>query len=179
MYKTDEEAERILNHSLNIAKVSIMRQPEHQKGIFHERETPNRTLEEKAQIGTLAHLIGNKNTSELLGIEKSQVTKMKNGKNNLYHPDKELAEKIADNLAPIRNKAIANVEFLLDIVSSKASNMSGSKAASAAKSMVEVYDKLGPKNPALNINTPQVVFYAPRVLESNDYPVIEVEAVNG
>lgn len=181
MYKSDEEVERILNHELNVTRITSLNGPDRFKVGLRPGESKGKTIpkEEKANIGTLASLIGNRAAGKLLDLSTSQVSRYQRGNDSYNHPDQEIKDKIADNLAPIRNRAIANVEFLLDVVAEKASNMSGSKAAQAAKNMVEVYDKLGPKVGVVNLNTPQVVFYAPRVLESRDYPVIEVEAING
>jgi len=179
LFKSDEEVESLLSHRLNLTRVASIGGPDRTGQKIPNPRGENIPVEEKAQIGTLARLIGSKNAGELLNLDNSQVSKYARGNDSYNHPSPEIREKIEDNLAPIRSRALANVEFLLDVVAEKASKMNGSNAAKAAKSMVEVYEKLGPKNPTLNINTPQVVFYAPRVLESKDYPVLEVEAING
>jgi predicted transcriptional regulator len=178
LFKSDEEVEELLSHRLNLTRVANIGGPDRsgkREGIEPRGET--KSLDEKVRIGTLARLIGKSATGELLDLDTSQVSKYARGNgSHSNRPDGELKEKIEDNLAPIRSRALANVEFLLDVVAEKASKMNGSKASQAAKNMVEVYDKLGPKGVVVNLNTPQVVFYAPRVLESHDYPVIEVEA---
>ena len=181
MYKSDAEVERILDHPKNVTRISIIGPGNHGKNGAKKGEAQRGEIskDDKARIGTLARLIGSKATGEIIDMSPSQVSRYKQGENSYAHPDAEIEAKIQDNLAPIRNKAIANVDFLLDIVRDKASKMPASKAAGAAKNLVEVYEKLGPKNPALTLNTPQVVFIAPRVLESSDYPTIEVETVHG
>jgi len=176
LFKSDEEVEELLSHRLNLTRVTSIGGPDRTGQKIPNPRGEDKSIEEKAQIGTLARLIGSKNAGELLDLDGSQVSKYARGNDSYNHPSPEIKEKIEDNLAPIRSRALANVEFLLDVVAEKASKMNGSKAASAAKNMVEVYDKLGPKGVNINLNTPQVVFYAPRVLGSKDYPVIEVEA---
>jgi len=176
LFKSDEEVESLLSHRLNLTRVANIGGPDRTGQKVPNPKGKIIPVEEKAQIGTLARLIGVKATEELLDVSHTQVSSYKRGMDSYNKPSPEIREKIEDNLAPIRSRALANVEFLLDVVAEKASKMNGSKAASAAKNMVEVYDKLGPKGLSINLNTPQVVFYAPRVLESHDYPVIEVEA---
>lgn len=180
LFKSDEEVESLLSHRLNLTRVARLDGPDESKVGLRPGETKGKIIpvEDKAKIGTLARLIGGKATSELTGLSTSQVGRYKRGNDSYDNPSEAIEEKIQDNLAPIRSRALANVEFLLDVVAEKASKMNGSKAASAAKNMVEVYDKLGPKGSIINLNTPQVVFYAPRVLGPADYPVIEVEGIS-
>jgi hypothetical protein len=176
LFKSDEEVEELLSHRLNLTRVTSIGGPDRTGQKVPNPKGGIIPVEEKAQIGTLARLIGGKAAGEILDLSTSQVTRYARGNDSYNIPSPEIKEKIEDNLAPIRSRALANVEFLLDVVAEKASKMNGSKAASAAKNMVEVYDKLGPKGVNINLNTPQVVFYAPKVLGSKDYPVIEVEA---
>lgn len=175
-YKTDEEVERILNHELNRTRITSIGPNGSKLGLRKgEERGPNKTTEEKAELGTLARLLGSKATGELVGLSRSQVSRYARGKDTYNNPDKEIKVGIETNLQGVREKAVANVDFLLDVVRAKGDKLPASKAASAAANMVKVYDTLGPKNPGLNLNGTQVVFYAPRILGPSDYPVIEVE----
>ena len=178
IFKTDEEVERILTHKDNKVNHKTIGKGNGRVNI-PETYTP-RPVEEKANIGVLATLIGNKAAAELTGVQPSQVSKYKNGVKNTIDsviPDKELRSELSNRLDPIRNKAIDKVSLFLEMLTpEKMTKMKGRDMASSAKSLVEVYDKLGPKvdNPLLNAKT--VIFYSPKVKESHDYPVINVEA---
>ena len=179
MFKSDEEVNRILNHPMNVAIKGIGRPDPHKTGLRpgDTRRDPL-TKDEKVQVGTIARILGSKATGELLDLDRGHVTRIREGLDCNYKAEigSDVKEKIEDNLAPIRTKALASVDFLIDVMNSKADKLPASKAASAAKNMVDIYDKLGPKNGGIGIHATQVVFYAPRVLKSQDYLVQEVEA---
>ena len=180
IFRDDSEIDRILNHENNKVNHKTIGQGNNQ--TTRKEEYTKRPLEEKANIGVLATLLGNKATSDLTGVDPTQVSAYKNATkaigNGVNIKDQELKSELSDRLAPIRNRALDKVDLFMEILSSeKALKMKGRDLASAAKNMVEIYDKLGPKvdNPLFQART--VVFYSPKVRESIDYPVIEIEAV--
>jgi hypothetical protein len=181
--KSDEDIESILTHTNNaLHKVNVAvkiigsgnhgNQAKDNKRAGHQ----NRDKDVQATIGTLATLIGGKNTSELLDVHASAVSKFKNGKNANNDPSSELLSKTDAKLENINNKVIDKVDQLMDIFAEdKMDELKASEIPSAAEKLIGMFDKINRRNDK-NDNTlkPQVVLYAPRQINITEYITKEV-----
>jgi hypothetical protein len=178
MYKSDDEIEALLNHKNN--KVS-------HKGIGYGGNPnsgghagDNKTtyekipLEEKAKLGTLAALIGNKNTAELTGLPTARISQFRNGKNG-SKVDESLKMALLERKDKIQDTCISKVDMFLSMLTEdRVESMDTKDIASSAEKIVNIYDKLGPKNPNAG-NQIMIQFYAPKMREVADMVTIEVE----
>jgi len=178
MFKSDEEVDRMLSHSRNGARVSIL-------GVGNSPGSHGnnyvgavrRTTEEKADIAVLANLLGNQATSEMLSLTPPRVSHIKNGLDGKGKPDQKLKEVIDGRLSHLRNRALDKVELFMEMLSTEKSlKMKGRDLASSAERFVNIYEKLGPRNANPAGLSVQVIFHAPRIKESSDYQTIDVEA---
>jgi hypothetical protein len=180
MFRSDTEIEELLNHSNNKAIVKIIGQGQDDRksrapnGI---RETLS--VETKAQIGTLASILGVKRTVELTGKNESQVSNYSRGKNGVGKPDPELASALEDSKGKIQEKVLSKADLFLDMLDIGKDSRENVLNATIAEKVVNIYEKLAPKNQLPNINQANIILYAPKQLETHDYPVLEVEAQNG
>jgi hypothetical protein len=184
IYKTDEEIEALLEHPNNgLKKINVEvkiigsgnhgNQSEEGKNAGNQR----RELETKVNIGTLAHLIGGKSTSELTGISESQISKYKNGKNSSNVVKSEIVEAIDERLGNVSKKALDRVEVLMDLfVEDKMNELKAGEIPSAAEKLVSIFEKVNKSNDknGNNASKPTVVIYAPRQLNINEYITKEV-----
>ena len=148
--KSDEDIESILTHTNNaLHKVNVAvkiigsgnhgNQAKDNKRAGHQ----NRDKDVQATIGTLATLIGGKNTSELLDVHASAVSKFKNGKNANNDPSSELLSKTDAKLENINNKVIDKVDQLMDIFAEdKMDELKASEIPSAAEKLIGMFDKI-------------------------------------
>lgn len=180
MFKTDAEVEELLNHSNNRVRVEHKGNGQGQNpnsgghASDDGKSYQKLPLEDKARIGTLASLIGNKNTSTLTGISEPRVSQFKNGMNG-SHADPELRKELKGQKDEIQKTALNKVDIFLGMLTEdRISGMDTKDIASSAAKMVDIYDKLGPKNPNVGANV-SIQFFAPRLRDINDMAVIEVE----
>lgn len=176
LYKSDEEIEVMLSHPNNHARVALLG-----KGNHFKRDTPHkvhefRTVEEKSNIAVLGTLIGNKATGEMMGIDPGRVGNYKNGSDGNGRMNPSLAKENGSRLDSIRTRALDKVELFMEMLTTeKALKMKGRDMASAAEKFVNVFERLGPKVPVSDRGI-NIVFFAPKIKEGSEYPVIEVEA---
>lgn len=180
MFKEDKEIETLLNHQNNILHKSVGQG----KSLFPKHNgigsASRLTIQEKADIGTLANIIGSKAAAEMVGEDPGSVNRLKNAKTIYNGEDRNLKTVMDKRLEPIRNTAIDKVDLLLGIISeAKASDLGIRDAAIAADKLVSIYEKLTPGLGKVNIDRSNVVFYSPRVRELKDYNVLEVEPTIG
>lgn len=178
--KTDEEVENLISHANNgIHKVHFIGSGNHgetDKGTKRAGEQV-RATEDRADVGVLAKIIGNKATGELLGLGNTTVSQCKNGKNGSHVDDVKLIKEMESRLAVLENKASDKVDLFLDIIrEEKVSELSADKAAVGAEKMVNVLDKLRRRNEKFEstINRPQVHIYGPVLVKSEEYITKEV-----
>ncbi len=184
MLKSDEEVERLLNHTnngLNKIKVQtkFIGRGNHDNHSTEERPGPQiRSKEDQAIVGTLANLIGGKNTSELLNINQSEVSKFRNGKNGSGVPNSELKSKIEEKLEKVNEKVADKVDILIDIFTEeKMSELKASEIPSAADKLISVFDKIKRRNEGNGNNSflkPQVILYAPKQINITELITKEV-----
>lgn len=180
MFKSDEEVETLIGHKNNHAQIKIIGQGQDDRA--DRRNSGKRELltpDQKVQIATLASVLGVKATSELTGKNQSQVSNLKNGKNGVGIKDQELSAEIDNFKESLRTKALSKADQFLEMLGIGGDLASDLKSAAIAEKVVNIYEKLTPKKEVVQDNRTQIVFYAPRVKESSEYPVIEVETQNG
>lgn len=180
MFKSDEEVEKMVNHENNATRVSIKgngkgSNPNSGGNAGEKREKIS--IEEKTQIAVLAHLIGNKETANLMDKHESAVSHYKNGHDGLGTRNPELIERTNSKINDIKRDVLDKAGMFLSFLDEeKAKKMKGVALASAASKMVDIHDRLTPKviQPNLGVN---IVFHAPRQRSSQDYQVISVEPI--
>lgn len=180
MFKTDAEVEELLNHSNNRVRIDHKGngQGQNPNSGGHASDDGKSYLklpvEEKAKVGTLASLIGNKNTSALTGIGETRVSQLKRGMNG-SKADPELRKELAEQKSEIQKTALSKVDIFMSMLTEdRISGMDTKDIATSAAKMVDIYDKLGPKNPNIGANV-SIQFFAPKLRDINDMAVIEVE----
>jgi hypothetical protein len=178
MFKSDEEVETLLNHPNNgIIKHSFIGRGNNPSSIGHGNGSGSRlSIQDKADIATLALLVGNKTAAELTGEHPAHVSQIKNGKDGLGRPESGTRAATDRRIGIIKESALDKVDLLLGIISEDkiSDGTIGVKdAASTAEKLVNIFDKLGPKTP--NIERANIVFYSPKVREAASYPIIDVE----
>jgi hypothetical protein len=182
MFRSDSEIETLLSHENNRAvAIKIIGQgQDFRADRTPKSETRERlSLEAKTRIGVLASVIGVKATSELTGKNQSQVSNIKAGLTGSRGEDKPLKASLLPARNELQEKALSKADSFLEMLGVGQDLNDAVKTALVAEKIVNIYDKLAPKN-ALPIGaTTNIVFYAPRQLETKDYPIIEVEAQNG
>lgn len=185
---SDEDIEKLLKHKNNgINKVRII--PEVKIKVLgsgnHGNQSTDskksgeqlRGVEEKADVGVLATLIGNKGAGLLLGVGPTQVSQYKNGKNGSNVTDIELKTELDSRLGKLEEKAIDKVELFLEMISEeKASALNANEAATSAEKMVNIVDKIRRRNEDRvgDINRPQIHIYGPSQIKIDEYIVKEV-----
>ncbi len=92
--KSDDEIDRLLNHKNNSlhktgVQVKVIGKGNHGTGGSKPGTIPDRDKDNHASIAVTAELIGQKATSDLLGVAHATVNKYANGKNSDGKPDKE------------------------------------------------------------------------------------------
>lgn len=176
----DNEVMDLLSHPNNKAKVSILGSGNSGlQGKTKASEVKPKTLEEKANIGVLAALIGNKETIALTGVNGSQVSNYKHGKSDDgSKKNEDLESELSKRLDPIRNRVLDRVDLFIEaLTADKVLKMKGKDIAASAKSMGDLFTKLGPLGGLKGGgNSVTVQFFTPKPKEISDYPVIEVEA---
>ena len=180
MFKSDEETMILLSHPNNgISKHTFIGRGNNPNCGGNGIGSGSRlTIQDKADIGVLASLVGNKAAAELIGEEYSAVSKYKNGINGLGKSESGTKAAIANRFAPIRDSALDKVAMLLNVINAdKADKLDAKGAAIAAEKMVSIVEKLGPKVPM--IEKAVINFYSPKLRESSSYPIIDVEPIVG
>ncbi len=178
MYKSDKEIEELLLHPNNGVKHHFIGQGNNPKSQGQAGgEHKKLSVEEKADIGVLARVVGNKNTSELTGMEVARVGQFKRGLNG-NSPDLKLRAEIGERIAPIQSKALDKVDLLLGLINEdKVSDLSPKDAAYTAEKMTSIFERLKPSSP-IQIDRAEIHFYAPPQKKVDEYPIIDVEPVS-
>ncbi len=187
MFLSDSETERLLEHENNgkvesAPRVEIKIIGQGQDDRVNRTPGPIReklSLEEKVNIGLLASVLGVKTTAEMVDKSPGMVGRIKNGKNGVNHPDQELRAELELRKEGIQSKALEKADMFLEMLGIGQELSDNLKAASVAEKVVNIYEKLAPKKDFLIDNRTQVIFYAPKVKESSEYPLLEVETQNG
>lgn len=178
MFKSDSEALALVESPNNILHKRLGTGNSGNQG--NRAGTPHTTLTEeaRARVGMLASLIGDKAASELTGISRPSVTNLKNGKDLSGRSDETLQKNLDSRRGVIQEKALERVETFIDMLGT--SDLGDDvKRSAIAERVASIFDKLTPKTPTINAEKAQIIFYSPKVKESNAYPIIEVEAQNG
>jgi predicted transcriptional regulator len=183
--KSDAEVEELLNHrnnslrktNVNVA-VKIIGSGNHGN---HSKDNKNRGHQDRdkdnhATIAVMAELIGGKNTSDLLGVHPSSVSKYRNGKTNSNDVDPVLIEKTEEKLGKINTKIVDKVGQLLEIFAEdKMEDLKAGEIPSSVEKLVNTYDKINRRHEKLdNSVKPQVVLYAPKQININEFITKEV-----
>ena len=180
MFKSDEEAETLLSHPNNgMSKHTFIGRGNNPNCGGNGNGSGSRlTIQDKADIGMLASLVGNKAAAELIGENPTAVSHYKNGVNGLGKPEAGTMAATKNRFSPIRESALDKVEMLLNVINDdKANQLDAKGAAIAAEKMVSIVEKLGPKVPL--IEKAVINFYSPKLRESSSYPIIDVEPIVG
>jgi hypothetical protein len=180
MFKSDTEVDTLIGHKNNRADVKIIGHGQSDKA--DRRNSGPRehlTTEQKASISVLANVLGVKATTELTGKNQSQVSNIKAGKNGVGKVDPVLRESAEVLRERIQSTALSKADQFLEMLGIESDLKETLTRATITEKVVNIYEKLAPKNPVINDNRTQIVFYAPRTKESAEYPVIEVETQNG
>lgn len=178
MFKSDSETEKLLLSPNNILHKTLGAGNHGNGGNRNGTSHQVLTEESRARIGLLASLIGDKATSELTGVQRPSVTNLKNGKTLAGKPDEILQKNLDIRRGVIQEKALEKVELFVDMLGNSDLN-DDVKRSSIAERVASIFDKLTPKTPTINAERAQIIFYSPKVKESTQYPIIEVEAQNG
>jgi hypothetical protein len=182
MFKSDDEIDVLLNHKNNGIVHRGLGKGQNPNSGGHAGDNKHTydkiELEDKAKLGTLAAIIGNKNASELTGVHPVRLSQFKNGMNG-SKPDEELRPKLLERKAEIQETCISKVDLFLGMLTAdRIEAMDTKDIAGSAEKIVNIYEKLGPKNPDAG-NKIMIQFFAPKVRELDEMQVIEVEpAVN-
>ena len=181
IYKSDEETEALLNHPKNGLKkvgvnIKIIGSGNHGNCGNKSGSSSIRTTEDKAQIAVLAEVVGTVNASELLGMEKGQVSAYKNGMNSNRDQDLELRAAVDKKLGKIQDKALAKVDQLLDIFADeKMSELKAGEIPSAMERLVNIHEKVAARNGnGTGSQKPTVILYAPKQINITEYIAKEV-----
>ena len=177
MFKSDSEALALVESPNNILHKRLGTGNSGNQG--NRAGTPHATLTEeaRARVGMLASLIGDKAASELTGVSRPSVTNLKNGKDLSGKPDEVLQRNLDSRRGVIQEKALEKVETFIDMLGGDLGD--DVKRSAIAERVASIFDKLTPKTPTINAEKAQIIFYSPKVKESTQYPIIEVEAQNG
>lgn len=175
MFKSDSEALSLVESPNNILHKRLgagnSGNQGNRNGTSHLKLTEN----SRARIGLLASLIGDQATSELTGVARQSVNNLKNGNTLSGKPDEILQKNLDSRRGVIQEKALEKAEAFLDMLGS--SDLSDDvKRSAIAERVTSIFDKLTPKTPTINAEKAQIIFYSPKVKESSQYPIIEVEA---
>lgn len=180
--KSDEEIEKLLNHKNNSlhkngVKVKIIGPGNHGNGGNHSGVRIDRSLEDKTTIALTATMIGPNATSELLNIGRPQAGQYRNGKNGDGKVNPALREAIEDKLEGVRKKVVDKVDQLLEIFAEdKMTELEGKEIPGAIEKLVGTYDKVNRRNDKDgNIQKPQVILWAPKQINIDQYITKEVE----
>ena len=178
MFKSDEEVDILLNHKNNGVAHKGLGQGQNPnsggKATLYRNEYEKIEVEDKAKIGTVAAIIGNKNTAEMTGLSDVRVSQFRRGMNG-SKPDEALRSKLLERKTAIQDTCIDKVGMLLDLVSQdRAEAMDTKDIAGTAEKFVNIFEKLGPKNPEAG-NKIMIQFFAPKVRELDEMQIIEVE----
>jgi hypothetical protein len=176
MFKSDEEVETLLSHPNNgITKHVFIGRGNNPNCGGHGNGSESRlSIQDKADIATLALLVGNKAAAELTGEHPANVSQIKNGKNGLGKPESGTRAATDRKIGAIKSAALDKVDILLGVINEdKISELGAKDAATTAEKMINIFDKLGPKTPV--IEKANVIFYSPKIRESSSYPIIDVE----
>lgn len=135
---------------------------------------PNFSTMEKVLAGSLAHIVGNKEAADIVGMSPQHVMNIKNGKEG----GEEVQEQIKTTIGKARDVALEKLVSSLDALTpSKISSLKARDAAAVARDMSTVVDKLTPKEEGNKNNGVIVQIYAPQQhTDETVYPVVEVGA---
>lgn len=189
VFKTDEEVEKLLAHPNNginkikaavdvkIKTLGTGNHGNHDRGNGKKNGNQLRAVEDKADVGVLANLVGNKAAGQLLGVGSTQVSEYKHGRNGSHKSDPNLKSELESRLSFLEEKAVDKVELFLEMISEeKALEMKAGEMASSAEKMVNVLDKLRRRNDkdGANLVRPQIIIHGPALVKSDNYIVKEV-----
>lgn len=185
MLKSDEEIERLLSHANNGlnkpgVQVKVIGSGKHGNQGHEPKNAGHqlRSKDDQATAGTLAHLIGGKNTAELLGTSESAVSHYKHGRNGSGVPNGELKTKIDEKLDKINEKVVDKVDQLLDIFAEdKMTELKAHEIPSSAEKLIAMFDKIKRRNDenGNNFVRPQVILWAPKQINITELISKEVE----
>lgn len=188
LYKSDEEVDELLNHQNNsippkTVEVKIIGSGNHGNHDKGNKKNGNgeqvRGPEAQSQIGTLAHLVGNKAASALTGVGETQVSQHKNGKNSNNKVVTELVEESESRLDSLGNLAVDKVEMFLELLDEdKMLELKAKDIPAAASKMMDIADKIKRRNQVhvdeVRASRPQIHFYAPVQMKVDQYLTKEV-----
>jgi predicted transcriptional regulator len=182
--KSDEEIDDLLNHTNNSlhkvnVQVKIIGSGNHGNQINDNKRAghQDRDKDNHATVAVLAELIGGKSTSELLNVHPAIVSKYRNGKNGNNDIDPELIAKTEAKLEGITRKTVDKVDQLLEIFAEdKMEELKAAEIPSAAEKLINMVDKINRRHDKeLGDNMkPQVILYAPKQININEYLTKEV-----
>jgi hypothetical protein len=179
MFKSDSEVESLISHPNNVIHKTIGT-GNHGKGGVKEGSVQSPPNEEsRARIAILATILGDKTAAEMTGVDRSYATKFRNGQKLDSSPDQSLEKELISRRGTIQSKALEKAELFLDMIGVNSDLNDDVKRSNIADRVVSIFERLAPKTPTINAENAQIVFYAPKIKESTEYPVIDVEAQAG
>ena len=178
--RTDDEVVKLLKHPNNgVVKIKTLGSGNHGNQDHSDKRAGEqlRSAEEKADVGVLARIVGNKAAGEILGVGSTQVSQYTNGKNSNNESDPELRKKLESRLSFLEEKAVDKVDLFLSLIlEPKVLELDADKMASSAEKMVNVLDKLRRRNEKNEdkVKLPNINIYGPSMIKSETYLVKEV-----
>jgi len=171
LFFSDEEVKNRLEAPTNVIEKTIH---DHSRGNGNKNKSP----ELRALAGSLAKVIGGKAVSELLPVSGASANNYAKGKiAPVNGVDEELKAKVDERTSKIANTALNKLLSSLEAINTlKLSESSPKEASSVAKDLATVIEKTSAKNDnPTNVN---VIIYAPKRSQLDDYDTIEITAVN-
>ena len=169
MFKTDEQVIKLLSHKNNntVLHKTIGSGNHGNGGNRNGVKWSPLAPEEKADAVIFSHFFGVKAAGELVGKPHGEISRFK---------DQKLVKmELKDRISGIQERVLDKVDAFLEMVSEEKDLSDSIKAATVAEKVVNIYERLAPKNQVLGIQANQVVFYAPKLKPAEEYPVIEME----
>ena len=168
MFKTDEEVITLLSHKNNNTVLhKTIGAGNHGNGGAKGGNYSPLLPEEKADAVIFSHFFGVEAAGKLIDKPHGEISRFKN--------QRLVKMELKDRISGVQEKVLDKVDAFLDMVSAEKDLSDSIKAATVAEKVVNIYERLAPKNPTLGIQANQIVFYAPKLKPAEEYPVIEME----
>jgi hypothetical protein len=178
MFKEDSDIDTLISHPNNILHKTIGTGNHGNGGPRSGFQAPPNEAT-RARIGMLATLFGDKVASEMTGVPREYASRFKRARNLDESPDQSLEKELISRRGVIQEKALIKADQFLDMLGTGGDLNDDVKRSNIADRVVSIFERLQPKTPTINAENAQIIFYAPKIKNSEEYPVIETEAQVG
>ncbi len=181
--KSDDEIDALLNHKNNTlhkvgVQVKIIGSGNHGNQRGNPGVTPDQNKDNHATVAVTAELIGTQAASKLFNMNDRLIGRYRRGNNGDNTPDPELTEKVEEKLTGISKKITDKVDLLLDIFAEdKMSELKPGEIPSSVDKLISAQDRINRRHEKLGDNgnnRPQVILYAPKQINIDQYITKEV-----